>query len=462
MFRKRLKDAIARYDASVKEVMRLIDYSGLRVAYIVDEQKRLVGAVSDSEIRKAILKGKDIKSCVKDIVNPDPIVLRERDLSVPGMVKRSIVRLLERMPDSRHILVLDSKNRPIKIAPISKLAVLQSSEAKVSPKNNKHILVVGGAGYLGSVLVRKLLANGFKVRVLDILMFGKEPIEELLNNDNFELIEGDMRNISTLTQALIDIDAVINLAAIVGDPACKTKPEATIETNYLANKVLAEACKYHQINRFIYASTCSVYGQMKGNEELTEDSPLNPVSLYARSKIQSEEGILSLEDENFSLTIMRMSTLYGFSPRMRFDLVVNTMTKDAVVNGKILVHGGGKQWRPLLNVEDAAEAYIRCLLAPLAKIKGQVFNVGSSQQNYRIIDIAKEVKHYYPEANLVIEGESTDPRNYFVSFAKIEKELGYKVKKGLGEEIKKIGNAIKTGHIKDVNDPKYYNLEYNQ
>ena len=198
---------------------------------------------------------------------------------------------------------------------------------------------------------------------------------------------------------------------------------------------------------------------MEGDEKLTEESSLNPVSLYARSKVQAEEGILSLEDENFSPTILRMSTLYGYSPRMRFDLVVNTMTKNAVIDKKIFVHGGGKQWRPLLNVEDAAEAYMRVLQEPLKNVKGQTFNVGSEEQNYQILDIAKAVKESVPNAKLIVEGEEKDLRNYFVSFSKIEKTLEFKAVKQLKDSIFRIKKAIEDNRFSNINDPKYYNVE---
>ena len=460
MTTKGVKNAVATINSSIKEVMRVIDNSGLRVAYIIDEKGNLAGAVSDSEIRKAVLKGHDIKKPVKDIINTEPVVLTYEDTKSEYTSRKKIRKLIQRMPDSKFILMLDKNRKPFKLLSVTELAAKGSSKVK-DANNGKHVLVVGGAGYLGSVLSRQLLRSGFKVRVLDLLMYGDGPLKELENDNNFELIEGDMRNISTLIRCLEGIDSVVNLAAIVGDPACKDMPEAAIETNFLANKALAEACKYNQINRFIYASTCSVYGAMEGDSKLTEEASLNPVSLYARSKIQSEEGILSLEDENFSPTILRMSTLYGYSPRMRFDLVVNTMTKNAVTEGKIFVHGGGLQWRPLLNVEDAAEAYIKCLEAPLNKVKGQVFNVGSNSQNYTIIDIAKTVGACVPEAKLIMQGETTDVRNYIVSFSKIEKALKYKVKATLEGSIKRILKAILDKEITDLDNSKYYNVEVN-
>ena len=457
----KLKDVLISEEASVKEAMRSIDYSGLRVAYVTDEAGRLTGAVSDSEIRKAIIKGHDIGNPVKAIIYKSPVVLWETELKDPIVIKMKIKELLDKMPGSDYIIVLDINGRPKELLPVPEL-LDQPTSLSAQKINHNCVLVVGGAGYLGSVLVRKLLRKGYKVKVLDLLLFGKQPLKEVSSHDNFDLIEGDMRHIPTIVKALTDVNAVINLAAIVGDPACNNRPEAAIETNYLANKILAEACKYNQVNRFIYASTCSVYGQMKNSDYLTEESPLNPVSLYARSKIHSEIGILNLEDENFSPTILRMSTLYGYSPRMRFDLVLNAMTKTAVTAKKIMVNGGGRQWRPLLNVCDAAEAYIKCLEAPIKTIKGQIYNVGSSRHNYQIIDIAQEVKRCIPEAEIVVHGDAKDARDYSVSFKKIEDQLNYQVGSCPEDSIAEIKKAIDVGEISNVEDPKYYNQEDNR
>ncbi|MBF0385758.1 MAG: NAD-dependent epimerase/dehydratase family protein [Candidatus Omnitrophica bacterium] len=455
------KNVLIKQNASIKEAMRSIDHSGLRAVYVVDNENRLLGVVSDSEIRKSIIKGKDIKSPVKDIVKENPVVLHEKDLNDPVIIRKTVQKLRSRMPDARQILVLNSQGKPRQLAFIYRL-LSQKKNKHDTEHSGKNILVVGGAGYLGSVLVRKLLAKGYRVRVLDVLMFGRKPLEELLGNKRFELIEGDMRDISVLVRSLEGIDAVINLAAVVGDPACKSTPERTIETNYLANKALAEACKYNQINRFIYASTCSVYGVMTGDKHLDENSALNPVSLYARSKIQSEEGILSLVDENFSPTILRMGTLYGYSPRMRFDLVVNAMTKTAVLEKKIIVHNGGKQWRPLLEINDAAEAYIECLEAPVSRIKGAIFNVGSDEQNYQIIQMGQAVKRCVPDAELIIQEGSDDARNYLVSFGLIKKHLRYKAMNSLYDAVMRIKQAIIDKEIDKLDDKIYYNVEYNK
>ncbi len=453
-----LSKVIANENSSIKDVIHVIDKNGLRIAYIVNNRNILIGIVTDSEIRKAIIKGIDVNEQVNKILNTTPIFLKESDLLNSFSVQKIVINLLQRMPDSTYILVVDRYMHPKKLILLRDIVNLPLVMSNKIGKKSHHILVVGGAGYLGSVVVMKLLAKGYKVRVLDNLLYGADHLQMIKKNKNFSLIEGDMRNIATVVDSLQGIDAVINLAAIVGDPACKNKPEQTIQTNYLANKSLAEACKYQQINRYIYASTCSVYGQMQGEDELTEDSPLNPVSLYARSKIYSEHGIMSLQDENFAPTILRMSTLYGYSPRMRFDLVVNTMTKNALLDKKIIIHGGGKQWRPLLHVEDAANAYVTCIEASFDKIKGKIFNVGSTTQNFQIITIAKQVKEIIPKAKMVMVGETQDKRNYAVSFKKIEHDLGYKVSKKLDNAIIKMKNVIEKGIIKDPNNKIYYNV----
>ncbi|MBI2463486.1 NAD-dependent epimerase/dehydratase family protein [Candidatus Peregrinibacteria bacterium] len=458
-----LKNILIKDVASIKEAMRNIDQFGLRMVFVVDKNNTLLGAVSDSEVRKAIIKGIDIKGKISNILNKNPIILEEKDRKNPYQVNKIIRELYERMPGSEYILAVDKKHRPSELIHLRELNLKSRASGKKTHRG-KHILIVGGAGYLGTVLCLQLIKSGYRVRVLDSMLYGDYGMKKVVKqtkNKNIEVIVGDARNISTLVRALTDIDAVINLAAIVGDPACKDKPEMAIETNYLANKALADACKYQQINRFIYASTCSVYGQSDEDKELDENAPLNPVSLYARSKIQSEESLLSMKDENFSPIILRMSTLYGYSPRMRFDLVINTMTKDAVKNKQINVFGGGKHWRPLLSVDDAAQAYIKCLEAPLEKVKGEVFNVGSSQQNYRIIDIAKMVHTLVPGSQLMVEKSSdNDPRNYMVSFAKIEKLLKFKARHSVERAIQQMKQVILGTEIEDVNHPQYYNIKY--
>jgi len=325
--------------------------------------------------------------------------------------------------------------------------------------DKEKILVIGGAGYLGAVLNEKLLKEGYSIRILDSFIYGKKAVEKYSNNSNVELIKGDIRNIETINSSMRDIGCVVLLAAVVGDPASKVRPEQTIETNYLASQVVASSAKINVIKKFIYASTCSVYGV--GKDILDEEAPLNPVSLYARTKISSEESIMAISDSTFIPTILRMSTLYGFSPRMRFDLVVNTMTMTAFTEGKITVFGGN-QWRPLLNLYDASDAFFKVVEADLRTVGGKIYNVGSEKQNYRITEVAKLVAQGIKETSgrdipINVEGENVDARDYRVSFKKIQTELGFNVSHTIPEAAGEIWQKLESKEIKDPKQKVYYN-----
>ena len=217
------------------------------------------------------------------------------------------------------------------------------------------ILVTGGAGYLGNILVRRLLADGQKVRIFDTFFFGKDSLRDI--EDKIELIKGDIRKFDSYPEALKNVDAVINLAAFSNDPTAEANPKANMAINAQGAKRVAETTKKKGIKRFIQASSCSIYYTADVNDEIKdEDTVVNPTAPYSLSKRLAEKYILEMTDENFSPTIFRQGTIYGFSPRMRFDLVVNTFCKDAQTKGRLNVHAGGEMWRPLLHIDDAAEA----------------------------------------------------------------------------------------------------------
>jgi nucleoside-diphosphate-sugar epimerase len=326
--------------------------------------------------------------------------------------------------------------------------------AREDNKLKDKVLVIGGAGYLGSVLVKKLVENDYPVKILDSFIYGKRSVEQFRNNPLIEISEGDIRNTETVNSCLKDVRSVILLAAVVGDPASLSRPEQTIETNLLASHAIASACKLLGINKFIYASTCSVYGI--GGGILDENAPLNPVSLYAKTKITSESKILQLAGDGFSPVIMRMATLYGYSPRMRFDLVVNTMTMTAFLEKKINVFGGG-QWRPLLHVEDAADAYLKVLGTDNSVLCGKIYNVGSEEQNYCIRDVAEIISLSLGNISVNTETDVDDSRDYRVSFRRIRDELAFKVKHSIEEASSEIFIKLVSGEIKDPKQKFYYN-----
>jgi nucleoside-diphosphate-sugar epimerase len=321
----------------------------------------------------------------------------------------------------------------------------------------RRILVIGGAGYIGSALLPKLLKEGYYVRVLDLLLYGTEAIERELDHPRLEVVPADFRHVDDVVDAMRDMDAVIHLGAIVGDPACALDEHLTIEVNLMATRMIAEVAKGSGIRRFIFASTCSVYGA--SDQILAENSPLNPVSLYARSKIASERVLLKMGNLGFAPTLLRFATIYGLSGRTRFDLVVNLLTAKALVERQITVTGGD-QWRPFVHVDDAASAVMAVLEAPLSAVGGQTFNVGCDDQNYTIQQVSEIIHGQVPSARVIETGCSPDPRNYRVSFAKIRAVLNFVPSWTLEAGVRQVLAAIQDGRVKDYRDARHSNVRF--
>ncbi len=320
------------------------------------------------------------------------------------------------------------------------------------------VLVTGGAGYIGSVLVRLLLGQGYRVRILDNLRFGGEPVVELLNQENFEFIKGDVRNENDIKKALKDIDHLANLAAIVGDPACKKEPELAKETNLEATKKLYQLANEAQVKKFIFASTCSNYGKMVNPDEyVNENSTLAPVSLYAETKVEAEKYLLGQDRKNHCKpTVLRFSTVYGLSSRIRFDLTVNEFTKELAL-GRELVVFGEQFWRPYCHVQDLARSVIEVIQAESAKVTFNVFNVGDTNENYQKQMIVEEIKKQIPEAAIKFVEKNEDPRDYKVSFKKIKNELGFQITKKVPDGIKQVKKIINEKFLSNPDDHKYRN-----
>jgi nucleoside-diphosphate-sugar epimerase len=321
----------------------------------------------------------------------------------------------------------------------------------------ENVLVIGGAGYIGSALLPKLLDRGYNVRLLDLLLYGTEPIHDLLEHPNLEIIEADFRQVDKVVEAMRDIDAVIHLGAIVGDPACALDEDLTIEVNLMATRMIAEVAKGFNVGRFVFASTCSVYGA--SNQVLDERSGLNPVSLYAQSKIASEKVLKRMASPTFAPTMLRFGTIYGLSGRTRFDLVVNLLTAKALVDGEITVFGGS-QWRPFVHVDDAALAVFKVLEAPLSQVSNQVYNVGSNDQNYTIAQIGELIHALVPAAKLLNMGSDIDLRNYRVNFDKISRELNFRPQWTVEDGVAQVVEAIDSGEVTDYLHAKYSNVKF--
>ncbi|MDO8621189.1 MAG: NAD-dependent epimerase/dehydratase [Candidatus Levybacteria bacterium] len=317
----------------------------------------------------------------------------------------------------------------------------------------KKILVTGGAGYIGSVLTADLLDKGFKVRVFDRFMFGGESLLSFVNNKNLEILKGDVRDSDRLKIAVNGVDSIIHLAALVGEPACRENPKVTKEINHKAAGELASLARENGVERFIFVSTCSNYGISKANEKATEESELNPLSLYAETKIEAEKFILGLTSDNFHPTVLRLATIFGLSPRMRFNLMVNEVARETAVSGKFSIYNKNA-WRPFLHVQDVSNAFLTVLQSSNNQISGKIFNVvGENIQKAYLIELAKK---FNPQFEIEVnESGKDDKRDYRVSANKIMDKLGWKPRITVKDGFLEIFNAVRNGLFLDPYEFRY-------
>lgn len=318
----------------------------------------------------------------------------------------------------------------------------------------KKILVTGGAGYVGNFVVRTLLEKGYYVKVLDSLLYGENGLNSYINSPNVEFIKGDITVSEDVDLAIKNCDGVIALAALVGDPACGLDERYTEKVNYHSTEILINSMQKNNITKVIFASSCSVYGSSESIKYLTEDSELNPVSLYAKTRIKSEDYLLKHQDKIVPV-ILRLSTVFGLSPRMRYDLAINVMTAKAVYNNSVDVFGGN-QWRPFVHVKDVASAFVLSLEAPDDLVKGEIFNVGSTDSNYQMDDVASIIKEEFPGLKINSATNFIDQRNYNVIFDKIHKKLNFKTRFSVRDGVREIKAFLQQNTV-DISDPVYSN-----
>lgn len=321
------------------------------------------------------------------------------------------------------------------------------------------ILVTGGAGYIGCVIVEELLKKGEAVRVLDKLYFGEEGLRHL--RKGVELIQGDIRSFDP--SILEGVDAVIHLAGLSNDPTAEYNPKANMDINVKGTENLALRCKERGIKRFVFASSCSLYDRGLFSEDVLQDetSEVQPRATYSISKLEAERILLSLADKDFCPVILRQGTVYGFSTRMRYDLVVNSFLKDAIISGKMTVFCGGEMWRPLVDVSDSAKAFICLVEAEEAKVKGQVFNL--SYKNYRILELAHWVKDALRgklDPRIEVDYSSMKARSYRVSGRKIEQVLNFRPQVSVKDSVENMLVKIEENGFTDFSNPRYYNIKW--
>lgn len=323
---------------------------------------------------------------------------------------------------------------------------------------SEKVLVTGGAGYIGALLCDELLDSGRDVRALDVLLHGQEDIAADLESKGVEVIRGDIRDEDARRRALEGADAVVHLAAIVGDPACALDPEVSREVNVEGSRSLAQDAHKHGVGRIVFASTCSNYGRMTDpTVPITEEGELAPVSLYAEQKVGIERALLDGDFGDLRPTCLRFATVYGVGPRMRFDLTVNEFVRDLWADRDLEVFGE-QFWRPYVHVADAGRAVRTVLDAEPATVEHQVFNAGRSGENYRKLDLVEEIGRQTPRGRVSYVKRDEDPRDYKVSFDKIRETLGFETRMTVPDGIGEVLGALEDGRFGDPFDGRYRNI----
>ncbi len=319
------------------------------------------------------------------------------------------------------------------------------------------VVVTGAAGYIGASTVELLLGDGHQVIGIDSLMHGGQSLIHLADHERLHFVKADVRDADAVRPWLQGADAVVHLAAIVGDPACRMDPDHTRAVNYDASVNLHAWAVEAGIQRFIFASTCSNYGKMEGDGFVNEDSPLRPVSLYAETKVAFEKYLFAHSTTETTAVVLRFSTVYGHSPRTRFDLTVNEFTKD-IAMGRTLEIFGEQFWRPYCHVRDLARAVHAGLTYDLGSLTADVFNVGDTSENYTKKMIVEAILDRFPGASVSYVPKNEDPRDYRVNFDKIRDLMGFRITRTVPQGVEEIARLIEFGLIEDTEDQQFYNI----
>ena len=441
---KRLKDITVSENTKLKDVLIKINKNGNNGVFVITKKEKLIGVITDADIRKNFLKK-------KLNLNSEAQTIAQRNyLKIPFSKKKNSKDILIK---SNKILIPIVKNK--KLVDYVHTRELFGDD----PRKIKRVLVIGGLGYIGSTLVTDLLDKKIQVNILDKNYYGCYKKKKIRKNLDLKIFYGDCENKIILNKALKNCTDVIHLGEIVGDPAVNINKSFSIKNNFENTIFVISECIKNKIDKFIFASSCSVYGDSKN--KCNEKSNLNPVSLYANCKIECEKSILAFRSKEFCPVILRLSTVYGDSPRKRFDLVVNRFVIMALKKIKIQLFGADS-WRPFISVGDVSKLFIKVLNSKNSLVRNQIFNAGGDKENYRIVDIVNTIKKYMP-INYEYTKNVEDKRNYRVSFQKVKKILQFtptdNMKKTILKLIKKYQKiGINEKNINYYNDKKIFKI----
>ncbi len=405
------------------------------IVMVIDENNRLLGVISQGDVRRALERGISPEDKIDKIINRNPLkaVVKGEYIDYPNEDEIERVAIYGKS----YIPVVNENGVLVN------MYIVNSKK----PSFNTYDLIIGGAGYLGSVIAEKLANNKREVMIFDNFIYGihNRP------NEFIKMKRGDILQIEQLTEAISKARSVVLLAGFVGDPASSINPKKSMDLNAFSTAIIADIAKYYGIEYFVFASSCSVYGATKGDEELTEESALNPVSIYANTKIISEKILMEKADSKFKPIIFRMGTLYGPSPRMRYDLVINKFAAK-LANGEPIEIYGGNQWRPFIDVRDAAEHYIKAIEG---NHKAGIYNIANV--NLKIRDLGEIIKRIDDTANIKYVETKEDERNYRVNADKAKKEFGVIFDHPVEQSIIEIRDMPNS---KEYFKPIYNNYEY--
>ena len=323
-------------------------------------------------------------------------------------------------------------------------------------KRFKNVMVVGGGGYVGAVLVPKLLKNGYRVKVYDLFIYGEEVFDAVRNDQNLDLVKADVRDLKRLDKELKGVEAIIHLACISNDPSFELDPELSKSINFDCFEPLVKLAKAKRVKRFIYASSSSVYG-VKECDNVSEEMSCDPLTDYSRFKLMCEQVLLRHADDDFVGLVLRPATVCGYSPRQRLDLIVNILANHAVNRRRITVTGG-PQKRPNIHIDDVTDLYLKALEWPDEKINRRILNAG--YENFTVSELAERVKRIVGDDVKIVFEPTNDPRSYHISSKKIKEELGFAPRHTIEEAVRDLKAAIEDGRLTDpMNNPLYFNIK---
>lgn len=450
----KIKKYLISENKKILDLYKYFEKNGVNICIVVNKDNKFLGIVTPSDIRKGITKGYSLNSKIKEITNKNPIIVKGiiNDNKISDIVSNKNYNYI----NPPLIPFISEKNIPYDIVDKENIHSLKKQVNPLNKKITQRILLIGGAGYIGSILTKKLVAQGNNVDVFDKFIYlKKKNFEKIINHKKLNCIKGDSRHVDKIFESIQKCDAVVHLAEMVGDPLCEQRPTKTYVTNYLASITIASICKNLGIEKFIYISSCSVYGSNQDRKLLDENSNINPLSVYAKLKAICEKTIITNLGNNFKPCILRLGTVYGNSIRPRYDLVVNLFAGQ-VANMKKINIEGGQQWRPFVHVEDVCDAIITILKLPMKKTNGQIFNLVG--ENIRIIDLGNKIKKFYPKAKVIISKTRKDFRDYRVSANKAKLLLKFKPKFTISKGIKTMVEFTKKNKIKKTNLKQYINI----